>query len=89
MINARMDNQAIHSNEKKWPQRPSKFPELMTPVEAGMFLRLDLTGHNPKSAIRVLNFWRGKGELKATKYARRVWYLKEELENFLKNKTES
>jgi len=76
-------------NNQSWPQKPKEFPELMTPVEAAMYLRLDQTGHTPKSAIRTLNFWRDKGELKATKYAKRVWYLKEELKIFLKNKTES
>ena len=60
----------------------------MTPVEAAMFLRLDQIGHNPESACRTLNYWRSKGELKATKFARRVWYLRDELEAFLKNKTE-
>jgi hypothetical protein len=73
--------------DNKWPQKPACFPELMTPVEAAMFLRLDQTSHTPNSAIRTLNYWRDQGELKATKYARRVWYLKEELENFLRNKT--
>lgn len=71
-----------------WPARPDVFPVLMTPVEAAMFLRLDQIGHNPKSAKRTLNYWRDKGELKATKYARHVWYLKEELNLFLKVKTE-
>ena len=78
-----------HSNtiNSDWPSRPEVFPALMTPVEAAMFLRLDQTSHTPNSAIRTLNYWRDHGELKATKYARRVWYLKEELENFLRNKT--
>ena len=71
-----------------WPQKPEIFPGLMTPVEAAMYLRLDQIGHSPEAAIRTLNHWRDHGFLKATKYARRVWYLKEELENFLKNKTE-
>ncbi len=53
-----------------------------------MFLRLDQTGHNPDSACRTLDYWRDRGELRATKFARRVWYLKEELEKFLQNKTE-
>ena len=60
----------------------------MTPVEAAMFLRLDQTGHSPKSACRTLNYWRDKGELRATKYARHVWYMKNEHEKFLGNKTE-
>ena len=70
-----------------WPKKPEIFPDLMTPTEAAMFLRLNETCHTPKSAVRTLNYWRDLGELKATKYARRVWYLKEELESFLKNKT--
>jgi len=73
--------------ETKWPERPEIFPNLMTPIEAAMFLRLDQTGHNPKNACRTLNYWRNRGELRATKFARRVWYLKQELENFLQNKT--
>lgn len=72
-----------------WPPRPERFAELLTPIEAAQYLRLDETGrHTPQSAVRVLNYWRDKGQLKATKYARRVWYLKEELEKFLRNKTE-
>jgi len=72
-----------------WPDRPIDFHDLMTPLEAAMFLRLDETGHSPESACRTLNYWRDKGQLKATKYARRVWYLRSELEAFLKNKTEA
>ena len=70
-----------------WPPKPKNFPELMTPVEAAMFLRLNETGHNPKSAVRTLNYWRDQGQLKATKYARHLWFLKEELNRFLNNKT--
>jgi hypothetical protein len=76
-------------HDSKWPGRPDVFPDLMTPIEAAMFLRLDETEHDPRSACRTLNFWRDKGELKATKYARRVWFLREELERFLKSKTEA
>jgi hypothetical protein len=75
-------------NNQDWPQKPTEFSELMTPVEAAMFLRLDQTGHTPKSAIRTLTYWRDRKELKATKYARRVWYLKKELQEFLIIKTE-
>jgi hypothetical protein len=65
------------------------FRELLTPIEAAQYLRLDETGiHTPESAIRTLNYWRGKGELKATKYARRIWYRKTELDRFLDVKTE-
>lgn len=75
-------------HKEKWPERPSVFPDLMTPVEAAMFLCLDQTGHTPRSAKRTMCYWRDCGELHATKYARHVWYLREELENFLRNKTE-
>lgn len=72
-----------------WPPRPASFGELLTPVEAAQYLRLDETGsHTPCSAVRTLNYWRDKGQLKATKYARRVWYRKGELDRFLAVKTE-
>lgn len=75
--------------EKFWPPRPALFDELLTPVEAAQYLRLDETGtHTPESAVRTLNFWRNKSELKATKFARRVWYRKAELDRFLEVKTE-
>jgi len=48
-----------------WPTRPDAFPNLMTPVEAAMFLRLDQIGHIPKSAKRTLDYWREHSELKA------------------------
>jgi hypothetical protein len=84
-----MKNNRPESDDGQWPERPKEFPQLMTPVEAAMFLRLDQTGHNPASGCRTLNYWRDHGELRATKFARRVWYLKEELEKFLQNKTEA
>ncbi|MBN2139002.1 MAG: helix-turn-helix domain-containing protein [Sedimentisphaerales bacterium] len=72
-----------------WPPRPSVFAELLTPVEAAQYLRLDETGnHTPKSAVRTLTYWRQKGELKATRFARRVWYRRSELDRFLAVKTE-
>ena len=75
--------------EDPWPPRPEVFPTLLTPVEAAQYLRLDETGaHSPESATRTLNHWRDKGELKATKYARRVWYRRSELDRFLAVKTE-
>jgi hypothetical protein len=76
-------------NDNEWPKRPIQFPSLMTPLEAAQFLRLDQTPHTPESAKRTLNYWRDRGELKATKFARRVWFLKEELEGFLRSKTET
>ena len=74
--------------ETDWPEKPQQFPPVMTPTEAAQFLRLDQTNHTPKSAKRTLDYWRDHGELKGTKYARHVWYLKSELEAFLKIKTE-
>ena len=71
-----------------WPERPKEFPALMTPVEAAMFLRLDQIGHTPKSAKRTLDYWRFRNELRATKYAKHLWFLREELEAFLKRKTQ-
>jgi len=62
----------------------------MSPVEAAQYLRLDETGfHTPASAARTLNYWRDRGELKATRFARRVWYRRAELDRFLAVKTES
>ena len=73
-----------------WPVRPTCVGDLFTPVEAAQYLRLDETGiHTPDSATRTLNYWRDKGELKATKYARRVWYRRAELDRFLEKKTET
>lgn len=86
--NCEVKKQMLKTNKTEWPERPRLFPNLMTPVEAAMYLRLDQTGHNPESACRTLDYWRDRGELRATKFARRVWYLKEELEKFLQNKTE-
>ena len=72
-----------------WPPRPEAFQELLTAVEAAQYLRLDETGgHTPQSAIRTLNYWRDRGELKATRHARRIWYRKAELDQFLAVKTE-
>lgn len=74
--------------ETAWPDRPKQFPSIMTPTESAQYLRLDCTNHSPESAKRTLNYWREHDELKATKYARHVWYLKEELDKFLILKTE-
>jgi len=72
-----------------WPSRPHAFGDLLLPVEAAQYLRLDETGtHTPQSAIRTLNYWRDRGELKATKYARRIWFRRSELDRFLERKTE-
>lgn len=83
-----MKEDMSNTEGKQWPKKPEVFPNLMTPVEAAMFLRLDQTAHSPESARRTLNYWRDRGELKATKFSRRLWFLKDELEKFLQNKTE-
>ena len=82
-----MEKQPLNQNNSKWPKRPEIFPDLMTVFEAAMFLRLDQVGHTPKSAKRTLDYWRFRGDLKVTKYARHIWFLREELEIFLKRKT--
>jgi hypothetical protein len=83
-----MKNQG-QSQIDNWPPRPDVFAELLTPIEAAQYLRLDETGnHTPQTAIRTLNYWRDKGQLKATNFARRVWYRKSELDQFLAVKTE-
>ena len=74
--------------EAVWPNRPQVFPLIMTPIEAAQFLRLDQTAHTPRTAKRTLDYWRDRGELRGTKYARHIWYLQEELEAFLKHKTQ-
>jgi len=72
-----------------WPPRPPGFGDLLTPVEAAQYLRLDETGHHtPDSAVRTLNYWRDRGQLRATKFARRVWFRRFELDRFLEKKTE-
>ena len=72
-----------------WLPSPFSVGELLTPIEAAQYLRLDVTGaHTPDSAIRTLDYWRAKGQLRATKYARRVWYRRAELDRFLERKTE-
>ena len=84
-----MAKYSLNPSDSKWPQRPDVFPHLFNAIEAAMYLRLHEIGHTPRSARRTLDYWRSRGELKATKFARRVWYLKEELEKFLQNKTEA
>ena len=82
-------NDQLERAPSQWTPRPSSFQELLTPVEAAQYLRLDEIGsQTPKSAARTLDYWRNKGELKATKYARRVWYRRVELDQFLAKKTE-
>jgi hypothetical protein len=79
----------VQERQAPWPPRPARFGELLTPVEAAQYLRLDETGtHTPDSALRTLNYWRDQNVLKATKYARRVWFRRSELDRFLERKTE-
>lgn len=79
----------VGDSRRPWPSRPNTFGDLLTPVEAAQYLRLDETGiHTPDSAVRTLNLWRDKRQLRATKYARRVWYRRVELDRFLELKTE-
>ncbi len=48
----------MEEKQHNWPERPDVFSELMTPVEAAMFLRLDQIDHTPATAIQTLNYWR-------------------------------
>ena len=84
-----MQNENKQKNATSWPDRPQVFPPIMTSTEAAQFLRLDRTGHTPRSAKRTLDYWRNRGELRGTKYARHVWYLRDELEDFLRIKTKT
>lgn len=80
-------NSQNESQKNNWPPRPYVFAELLKPIEA-QYLRLDETGnHIPQSAVLTLNYWRDKGQLRTTKFARRVWYRKVELYQFLAVKT--
>lgn len=90
MIRRGIDNEGLPSaGATGWPPRPLAFGDLLTPVEAAQYLRLDETGlHTPESAARTLNYWRDRGELRATKFARRVWFRRAELDRFLERKTE-
>jgi hypothetical protein len=49
----------------------------------------ELANHTTETAVRTLNYWRDKRQLKATKFARHIWYRKSELDRFLSVKTES
>jgi hypothetical protein len=81
------NHSSIEPND--WPARPVIFGELLNPIEAAQYLRLDETGlHSPRAALRTLKYWRDRGELRATKYARHVWYRRAELDRFLTVKTE-
>jgi hypothetical protein len=83
------EHQLQQNHRNGWPIRPADFPHLLRPIEAAQYLRLDETGnHTPESAVRTLDYWRDRGELRATKYARFVWYLRRELDRFLHAKTE-
>jgi hypothetical protein len=85
-----VDRDTCEMSGLDWPDRPTVFPELMTPVEAAQYLRLDETGHHtPATALRTMTYWRDHRVLRATKYARRIWFLKSELDQFLRAKTES
>ena len=73
----------------RWPPRPKAFGDLMRPIEAAQYLRLDeLDGQTPAKALRTLRYWRDRGQLRATKYARHVWFRRTELDRFLETKTE-
>ena len=85
-----MKNAETARRADEWPERPSAFRDPLTAIEAAQYSRLDETrSHTPTSAIRTLNYWRDRGELRGTKYARFVWYRLAELDRFLSIKTEA
>lgn len=90
MIQEGIDKEVVRDGRASaWPSRPVVFGDLLTPVEAAQYLRLDETGHHtPNFAGRTLNYWRDHSDLRATKFARRVWYRRVELDRFLERKTE-
>lgn len=61
----RLEREQLDLNEQlgeSWPPRPVAFGDLLTPVEAAQYLRLDETeAHTPRSALRRLNYWRDQG----------------------------
>ena len=61
-------------------------PELLTESEACLYLRLDEDGSsNPK---RTLKYYRDKGQLIAIKVGKKNRYRRQDLENFLAQKSE-
>jgi hypothetical protein len=58
-------------------------PELLTPREAAMYLRLDLDGNWEQT----LRYYREKRKLKGTRVGKRVMYTRKALDEFLEKMT--
>ena len=59
-------------------------PELLTEAEAIRYVRLDAASKNPE---RTLRYYREKGLLRPTQIGRHLFYLRAELDEFLKRQT--
>ena len=57
-------------------------PDLMTAEEAVIYLRLDINGR--KDPLKTLEYYRGRGLLKATQVGKYLRYRLEDLKEFLK-----
>ena len=56
-------------------------PELLTPEEAVLYLRMDTIGH--KNPLDTLRYYRSKGRLKGTKIGKGLFYTRKELDRFM------
>ena len=61
-------------------------PELLTEDETIRYLRLDVDGS--PDPVRTLTYYRNKGQLRAIKVGRKNRYRRQDLENFLAEKSE-
>lgn len=58
-------------------------PEVLTPQEAALYLRLDLSGNWQQT----LRYYREKKKLKATRIGKRIVYTRKELNTFAERMT--
>ena len=81
-----MENNAITSRDftvlpvGDGPWHPC--PDLLTAEEAVVYLRLDING--PKNPLKILEYYRGRGLLKATRVSKHLHYRLEDLQEFLR-----
>lgn len=65
---------------------PTPCPELLIEQEAIRYLRLDTI--DIKDPTATLRRYRESGQLRGTQVSKKVFYLREELDRFLKERTE-
>jgi hypothetical protein len=58
-------------------------PEVLTPREAALYLRLDVNGNWPQT----LRYYREKKKLKGTRIGKRVLYTRKAIDEFLERMT--